>query len=138
MLCIITVVLFITQLFIVSSFSCSIIRRHSVCGVVRHAGQGCWLVGHLSLGHLCGCLLCGCHVADSNVASPVRGWSEKAHAGLLVLAQTLDSDDVVHRHHLPLHHLVVHFAGSFIIRCSAIHCPVVGRLVWGPLIIVLH
>jgi len=133
MLCVITVILFIAWLFIVSSFGCSIIWHRSVCGVVRHAGWGRWLVGRSS-GHS----LCGCHVADGNVASPVRGWSEKAHAGLPVLAQTLDSDNVVHRHRLPLHCSAVHFAGSFIIHCSAVHCPVVGHLVWGPLVIALH
>ena len=67
----------------------------------------------------------------------------QAHAGLPVLAQTLDGDDVVHRHHLPLHHSAVHFAGSFVICCSAIccsaiFCPVVGHLVWGPLVVALH
>jgi len=126
-----------------SLFRCLIVQRRSACGVIRHAGQGHWLVGRSSLGHLSGRLLCGCHVADGNVASPVRGWSEKARAGLPVLAQTLDSDDVVHCHHLPLHRSAVHFAGSFIIRCSAVrcsavHCPVVGHLVWGLLIVALH
>ena len=138
MLCVVTVVLFIAQLFVVSSFGHSIIQRHSACGIVRHAGRGCWLIGRSSLGHSSGRSLCGCHVADSNMASPVRGWSEKAHAGLPVLAQTLDGDDVVHRHRLPLHCSAVHFAGSFIIRCSAVRCPVVGHLVWGLLIVVLH
>ena len=43
-LCVITIVLFITWLFIVSLFSRSIIWHHSACGVIHHAGQGCWLV----------------------------------------------------------------------------------------------
>jgi len=62
----------------------------------------------------------------------------QACAGLPVLAQTLDGDDVVHRHCLPLHCLAVRFVGSFINRCSAIHCPVVGCLVWGLLVVALH
>jgi len=62
----------------------------------------------------------------------------QARAGLPVLAQTLDGDDVVHRHRLPLHRSAVHFAGSFVIRCSAVRCPVVGHLVWGPLVVMLH
>jgi len=139
MLCVVTIVLFITWLFVVLSF----VQRHSACRVVHCAGQGCWLVGCSSLGHLSGHSLCGCHIADGNMASPVRGWSEKACAGLPVLAQTLDGDNVVHHHHLPLHHLAVHFAGSFIICCSAIccsavHCPVMGCLLWGPLVVALH
>ena len=148
MLCIITIVLFIARLFIISSFGHSIVQCCSACGVVCHAGQGRWLVGCSSLGHSSGHLLCGCHVTDSNVASPVRGWSEKAHAGLPVLAQTLDGDDVVHHHCLPLHCSAVHFVGLFVIRCSTVHfsavrcsavrCPVMGRLVWGLLVVALH
>ena len=137
-LCVITIVLFTAQLFVVSLFSCSIIRHRSACGVVHHAGWDHWLVGRSSLGHSSSHSLCGCHVADGNVASPVRGWSEKACAGLPVLAQTLDGDDVVHHHCLPLHRSAVHFAGSFVIHCSAVHCPVMGHLVWGPLVIALH
>jgi len=137
-LCVITIILSIARLFIVWSFGPLIVQCHSVCGVICRAGRGHWFVGHWLLGHSSGCSLCGCHVADGNVASPVRGWSEKACAGLPVLAQTLDGDDVVHCHRLPLHHLAVCFVGSFIIRCSAVHCPVMGCLVWGLLVVALH
>jgi len=130
-----------------SSFCHSVVR---LFGVIQHVGsfivQG-GVIGWLVVRRLVIHLAIHCVVAMLLMATwhplsedGVRRLmlAGQARAGLPVLAQTLDGDDVVHCHRLPLHHSAVHFAGSFVIRCSAVHCPVMGHLVWGPLVVALH